>query len=100
MITVKQGDRYPITYTLNMDLTGATARVIAKKVEDASVVVLTATVTDAPGGVVTHTLTGDLDAGTYQVEVEVTSGTEIVTFPTSQTRGPNYDTLVVLPDLD
>lgn len=99
MITVKQGDQYDITYTLNMDLTGATVRLVAGKA-GGDPVELDTNITDPAGGVITHTLTGTLPAGTYQVEAEVTVGGQVVTFPTVQDRGPQYETLVVLPDLD
>lgn len=100
MITVKQGDEYPITYTLNMNLTGATVILRARKIGDPTPVILAATITDAAGGVITHTLTGTLPVGTYDVEAEVTVAGQVISFPTSQTGGPKYDTLIVQPELD
>lgn len=94
---VKQGDKYPVTWTVNMDLTGTAQRVIARRIGATEPVELD--VDSAAGGVITHTLTGDLEPGDYQVEVEVTAGTQVVTFPTDQTGTRQYDILTVLPDL-
>lgn len=94
---IKQGDVYDVTWTVNMDVTGATARVIASRAGTEPVILA---VTPGPDGVLTHTLTGTLPAGTYRVEAEVTIGDEVITFPTPQDRTPAYDTLEVLPDLD
>lgn len=82
-VTVKHGDKYPITFTANMDLTGSTVRLIVTPTSGTAIV-LSASVTNAVGGVVTHTLDGTLPVGAYKVELEVTQGGSIVTFPTSQ----------------
>ena len=50
---------------------------------------------DAAQGEVTHNLTGTLPIGRYRVELEVTTGGEVVTFPNDQ-----YARLDVIPDLD
>lgn len=100
MITVKTGNVYPITLTVNADLTGSTVRLIARKRYADTVVILPCTIADATAGMIEHQLTGTLDAGDWLVEAEVTRGGEIVTFPTSQDIGPQYATLCVVPDLD
>lgn len=90
---VKAGDKYPIEFRANMNLTGATVRMIARRpgcaAED-----LPAEVTDAAEGLVSHTLTGDLPIGTYELELEVTTAGQVVTFPNS-----GYATLIVQKDL-
>lgn len=101
MITVKRGDTYPVVYSVNMDLTGSTTRLLAMNRSTKVTLELDHDITDAPEGEVTHTLTGALTVGIYQVELEVTTQDgEIVTFPTSQTGQPQYDTLRVIEDID
>lgn len=92
-MNVKLGDKYPISWRVNMDLTGATARVLTKD-EHGTAGVLSAVVTDAQGGVVTHALDGTIPAGVYTVEVEVSRAGQVITFP-----GDGYGVLTVLPDL-
>ncbi len=98
---VKHGDTHAISFTVfqatgvPQDLTGATIRVLAKLQDGGSLVELTATLDGDPTtGIVHHTLTGTLDSGTYDVEVEVTLGSAVTTSPTE-----GYATLVVFPDL-
>lgn len=99
MSTVKTGDRYPITLTVNMDLTGCTVRLLARN--GTTLHELPNTVTDLAGGVIEHTLDGSLDlpdgraAMTWMVEAEATRGSEIVTFPNEE-----YAHLTVMRDLD
>lgn len=91
---VKSGDEYAIQWKANMDLSGATVRIIAKpRVGDP--VVLASTIADAAEGLVSHQLDGTLATGTYKVELEVTDGGEIITFPNN-----GYSSLTVVPDLD
>lgn len=92
---VKQGDTHPITLTVNADLTGCTVRVLCRRRGADAPVVLSATVTNAVNGTIQHTLTGTLPPGPYDLEVEVTRGTEIATFPSS-----GYASLDVLSALD
>lgn len=89
---VKQHDKHQVVWTANMDLTGTTVRLLAKR--GGTLTPLDAVIIDAPAGKVGHTLTGTLDPGTYQVELEVTQGASIVTFPND-----SYSTLTVTPDL-
>lgn len=91
---VKEYDKHPISWVANMDLTGATVRVIAR--EGAFVLILPATI--EPGessSKITHMLTGTLPEGRYRIEVEATIGGEIITFPND-----NYARLDVVRDLD
>lgn len=100
-VTVKASDCYPIEFEANMDLTGATTvRLLAKRGRE-NAVSLVCTVTDAPAGVVTHVLTGDLPRGDYRIELEVTRpDTGPITFPTRQADAdPQYEWLHVIPDL-
>jgi len=94
VITVKSGDRYPITLTVNMDLTSATVKLTARNRDDKTAQTLTATVADAVGGTVTHTLTGTLAVGAYDLELEITQGSSIYSAPTA-----GYERLVVAKDL-
>jgi hypothetical protein len=94
MITVKHGDKYPIEFVANMDLTDASVRLLAKKVGTTTVLALDASVTDGPGGVITHNLDGTLITGQYDIEAEATIGNEIITFPND-----GYERLVVTTDL-
>lgn len=91
---VKQGDTHAVQWKANMDLAGATVRLIARP-RVGLPIVLASAVTDAAQGVVSHTLTGLLAIGTYKVELEVTNGVEIITFPNN-----SYASLTVIPDLD
>lgn len=92
--TVKQHDKHPTTWTANMNLTDCTVRLLAQK--SGVTTVLPTTVSDVTGGVVTHVLTGNLEPGTYKVELEVSrvSDNLLVTFPNKGT-----ETLVVEKDL-
>lgn len=102
MITVKEHDVYGITYAANMDLTGTTVRLLARQGRNGTPFVLPSAITDAAGGIVTHTLTGTLAVGTYQVELEVTAAGEIVTFPTNDPTKPYeryYEILSVVEDI-
>lgn len=97
---VKHGDTYDVTWTLNLDLTGCSTRIIARRPGTDTPVVLAGTATDPTGGVITHTLTGTLPIGLHQVEVEVTTPTgDVVTFPTAQDGTRQYDELLVIADL-
>jgi len=95
MITVKRTDTHDTTWTVPIDLTGATVRLVAEYRATGATVPLASVITDAPNGIVTHTLTGTLALGVYDVELEVTmaNGQEI-TFPAE-----GYETLCVARDL-
>lgn len=94
ILTVKTGDTYATTWTVPLNLTGSTVRLIARK-RGFDPIVLPTTITDAANGVVQHVLTGTLPVGNYLVELEVTNGSVIVTAPTD-----SYENLKVIPDLD
>ena len=95
VLTVKQGDKYPTTWTVPMDLTGATVRLLARRKGASGPEVLAATITNAAGGVVQHVLTGTLPTGDYQVELEIERGGEKITAPTD-----HFENLKVISDLD
>jgi len=90
---VKAGDTHEVSWRANTDLAGASVRLIARD-STGPAIFLDAEVTDAAGGVVTHTLTGTLSPGTYRVELEVTRDGVIVTYPND-----GYATLAVREDL-
>lgn len=91
---VKSGDTHPVQWRANMDLSGSTVRLVASPRRGVPIV-LDCTVADAAEGLVTHVLTGTLPVGSYRVELEVSSGSEVVTFPND-----SYASLEVIPDLD
>ena len=95
MITVKRGDTHAIYWTINLDLTGATVALWARKTSTPTAVALASSITDAQDGEISHTLTGVLDVGEYLVEAEVVlSDGQKVTAPNS-----SYAKLQVLEDL-
>lgn len=94
MITVKQGDTHNITFTVNMDLTGATVRLLCRPIAEEAPTILASSITDASGGIVTHQLTGDLEPGRYYVELEVTKSGVIATAPSD-----GYETMRVIREI-
>lgn len=94
---VKAGDKHAVQWRVNMDLTGATVRLVAQPLKPygTPALVLASSVADAEDGVVEHTLSGELPVGVYRVEVEVSSGSDVITFPND-----SYVTLEVIRDLD
>jgi hypothetical protein len=95
VMTVKQGDTKPRVWTVNMDLTGSTVRLLAREQANLDPIELEAAVTDAAAGEVTWTPDGTLNAVRHWVEVEVTQGGTIVTAPSD-----GYATLRVIADID
>lgn len=91
---MKSGDVHAIQWKANLDLGTATVRLIARP-RTGDPIPLAATITDATEGLVSHQLDGTLPTGTYKVELEVTDGGEIITFPNN-----GYSSLTVIPDLD
>ena len=94
VLTVKAGDRYPTYWHVPADLTGATVRLIARRGSNPPII-LPSTVSNATGGIVTHTLDGTLTVGRYAVELEITQGAQVITAPTD-----TYENLRVIADLD
>lgn len=96
MTTIKHGDTDPTTWTaVGMDLTGCTVRLVARATTNRAVVIeLPTTIIDEPGGVVEWTPDGELPTGRYEVELEVTRGPLIVTFPND-----GFETLDIGPDI-
>lgn len=99
MPTIKRGDIYPIEFTVNTDLTGATVRLLARKRYTTATVVLPAVVSDEVGGKITHMLSGALEVGDWLVEVEVARGGDVFTFPTRQDAGPQQVVVSVVGDI-
>lgn len=90
-----------------MDLAGTTTRLLARRpYTPGPPLKLAHAVTGPAGGVVMHVLHGSLvlganrDAQSYNLELEVTAGTEVVTFPTRQGTDVQFVTVNVIPDLD
>jgi len=90
----KTTDRYPITFTTNADLTGATVVLKARIRGTTTIVTLPQTITDPTNGVVTHVLDGTLAAGSYDIELEITQGASLWNAPTE-----GFGQLMVTPDL-
>ena len=91
---VKSGDTHDVKWKANMDLTGASVRLIASPATGAPLI-LASVISNTTEGEVTHTLAGDLPVGRYRVELEATVGGEIITFPNDTSAR-----LDVYPDLD
>lgn len=92
---VKAGDTHTVAWRVNWDLTDATVRLLFRHLEaGAATTVAPCTVTDAAGGIVTHTLTGTLALGEYDVEVEITKAGVKYSSPTV-----GFERLTVTPDL-
>lgn len=96
MVAVKQGDKFPVTFTVNHDLTAATTRLIVRHLtRDGELETLPHTVTDPVEGTITHTLDGTWGIGRHFIELEITQGTEIRTAPTD-----GFHIIRVVEDLD
>lgn len=97
VLTIKRGDRHPITLTIGTDITGADdVRLIVRSRNGGDVIDLDCAVSDPLTGTITHTLDGTLDAShAWDVEVEVTTGPIVRTAPTEQ-----HGRIIVSPDLD
>lgn len=92
-MNVKHGDKFPLTFTVNRDLTGTTTRLIVRHLTREGVK------EDLPhetsGATVTHTLDGTWERGSHYLELEITDGDEIRTAPSEGVLR-----IQVLPDLD
>lgn len=100
-ITVKRRDTHDVVFNVTatldgtpVDLSGATVRLLARRQGSGITIILGSTVTDAAAGEVTHSLTGTLEIGTYDIEVESTLAGDVVTAPND-----GYFTMTVLEDL-
>lgn len=87
----KRGDT-EVIWVLNMNLTGSTVKAFVKGTTGDSIQ-LPATVVNAAKGQVSVT-TASLPVDKYKLEIEVTSGSNIATFPDEK-----YASLVVYEDL-
>lgn len=96
MVAVKQGDKFPVVFTVNHDLSGATVRLIVRHLtRTGEFELLEHAITDPVNGEVTYTLDGTWGVGRHFLELEISQGGEIRTAPT----GEPY-VLRVLADLD
>jgi hypothetical protein len=96
MVNIKQGDEFPITFTVNHDLTGATTRLIARHLSRTGTFeLLPHEVTDPATGTVVHDLDGTWDIGRHFIELEITQAGEIRTAPTD-----SFYVIRIVEDLD
>lgn len=96
MVNIKQGDNFPVTFTANHNITGATLRLIVRHLtRDGAFEVLPHTVTDAANGEVAHTLDGTWAIGRHFLELEITQAGETRTAPSTGQCVIRID-----PDLD
>ena len=77
------GDIKPVSWSVTSDgaagdLSAATVRLLAQPLSGGAVVELTNVISTS---VVTHTLTGTLAVGRYQVVIEATQGGQVITYP-------------------
>lgn len=93
---VKQGDQFPVTFTVNHDLTGATVRLLVRHLtRTGDLEELPHAVTDAATGTITHNLDGTWGLGRHFIELEIAQAGEIRTAPTD-----GYYVIRIEPDLD
>ena len=96
MSSIKQGDKFPVTLTVNHDITGATVRLIVRHLSrEGAFEELDHTVTDATTGELTHTLDGTWAVGKHYLELEITQAGETRTAPTT-----GQCVIRIEPDLD
>ena len=95
MTTIKYGDTAPTTWVAEgMDLTGCTVRFLARPRPRGAMIELPATITDPPAGAAEWSPAGELKVGVYDIELEVTGGALIATFPSD-----GFVTLAVAEDI-
>lgn len=96
-MNVKQGDQYPITFTVNADLTGATTRLTVRHLDKVTGEIdeLDHTVTDEEAGTFTYDLDGTWAIGTHYLELEFALAGVVRTAPTD-----GFLMIQVAPDLD
>lgn len=96
MVAVKRGDQFPVTFTVNHDLSGAIVRLLVRHLSRTGVLEeLDHTVTDATTGTITHDLDGTWALGRHYIELEITQAGEIRTAPTD-----GFYIIRVVEDLD
>lgn len=96
MVNIKQGDEFPVTFTVNHNLTGATTRLIARHLSRTGTFeLLPHEVTDPATGTVVHDLDGTWEIGRHFIELEITQAGETRTAPTNGQCVIRID-----PDLD
>lgn len=96
MVNIKQGDKLPVTFTVNHDLTGATVRLIVRHLTRTGVLEdLPHTVVDPGAGKVELDLDGTWEVGRHFVELEISQGGEVRTAPSD-----GFYVIRVVEDLD
>lgn len=99
MIFVTQGDIYPVTFTANADLTGATVRLLATLDGTSTPVELVSTFTvNAGQTVITHVLDGTLAVGLWRVEAKASLAGRVMTFPTGTAQNPAFEQMMITAD--
>lgn len=82
---IKRGDKYPVTFTVNMDLTNATTRLLVRHLKKTGTLEeLDHTVTDAEEGTIEYELDGTWAAGIHYLELEITRDGLVRTAPTEE----------------
>lgn len=82
MVNIKQGDMFPITFTVNHNLTGAETRLIVRHLDrKGTFEELAHTVTDAAAGKVEYDVDGTWAVGRHFMELEIADGGEVRTAP-------------------
>lgn len=104
MITVRHGDKYPVTFTAGsvsgaFDLTESTVELLYRRHATSDEwESLTIDNQDDQAGEVTTDAWSELDAGLYVVVVRVTTADgQILTFPTDDVGEVLYEFLYVMP---
>ena len=96
MVNIKQGDKFPITFTVNHDLTGATVRLLVRHLtRSGTLEELDHDVTDPTNGVIAHDLDGTWALGRHFIELEITQAGETRTAPTD-----SFYIVRIVQDLD
>lgn len=86
MITVKHGDRVPVSLTTNHDLSAATVVLAVKHLtRSAPATLVDVEITDAATGAVSFMLDGTWARGDHYLELKITQGAERRTAPSDGT---------------
>lgn len=86
MVNIKHGDAFPITFTVNHNLTGAETRLIVRHLDrKGALELLPHEVTNPTAGSVEYALDGTWGIGRHFIELEITQAGEVRTAPTDGT---------------